>query len=178
MAGHDTVFGDAGDDVIAWNDAVGDTVFGGAGNDHIIGSDAAADISHGGTGDDLIQAFTTTATAATGADQLFGDAGNDVIIGGNASDRIEGGIGSDTLTGNGGADHFVFHALESGQDTIPDFSANQDVIDLLGFGAHFDPLAHLSDSSVGAVLDLGHGNQILFEGVHAADLSASDFVLK
>ncbi|HEY9345501.1 MAG TPA: hypothetical protein VIQ53_09305, partial [Inquilinus sp.] len=164
--------------VIAWNDAVGDTVFGGSGNDRIIGSDTAADISHGGTGDDVVQAFTTTAAAATGADQLFGDDGNDMVIGGNAADRIEGGNGRDILTGNGGADHFVFHALESGQDTITDFSAGQDVIDLLGFGAHFDPLAHLSDSSAGAVLDLGHGDHILFEGVHAADLSASDFVLK
>ena len=120
MAGRDVVRAGAGDDFIAWNDPTGDVVFGGRGNDTILGGNVAADEIHGGAGDDLIRAFATSPEAATASDRMFGDAGDDTVIGGNAADIIEGGRGNDFLTGNDGADVFVFRDNQTGHDTVTD----------------------------------------------------------
>jgi serralysin len=177
MAGRDVVMAGAGDDFIQWNDPTGDVVFGGRGNDTILGGDVAADEIHGGAGDDLIRAFTTSPEAATASDRLFGDAGNDVVIGGNAADIIEGGLGNDTLTGNDGADVFRFRANQTGDDTITDFDPSEDVVELVGFDASFDPLAALSATSQGTELDLGGGNSVLLLGRTVAEFSADDFLI-
>jgi serralysin len=174
MAGRDTVMAGAGDDFIAWNDPTGDVVFGGRGNDTILGGNVAADEIHGGAGDDLIRAFATSPESATASDRLFGDAGDDVVIGGNAADIIEGGRGDDILTGNDGADVFRF-ANQAGDDTITDFDPSEDVVELVGFDASFDPLAALSATSQGTELDLGGGNSVLLLGRTVAEFSADDF---
>jgi Ca2+-binding RTX toxin-like protein len=79
------VFGLAGNDVIALNEANGAlpraNLFGGAGND--------------------------TLTGGSGADQLFGQAGNDTLLGKGGSDLLFGGTENDTLTG-GDADDQAF----------------------------------------------------------------------
>jgi serralysin len=175
MAGRDIVKAGDGDDTIAWNDPTGDVVFGGRGNDTILGGDVAADEIHGGGGDDLIRAFTTSPEAATASDKLFGGKGNDVVIGGNAADTIEGGQGDDFLTGNDGADVFVFRDDQNGADTITDFDPSEDVAQLVGFEASFDPLAALSAQAAGTELDLGGGNSVLFQGRTLAEFSANDF---
>jgi serralysin len=175
MAGRDIVRAGAGDDFIQWNDPTGDVVFGGRGNDTILGGDVAADEIHGGAGDDLIRAFTTSPESATASDRLFGDAGDDVVIGGNAADIIEGGRGNDILTGNDGADVFRFRANQTGDDTITDFDPSEDVVELVGFDASFDPLAALSATSKGTELDLGGGNSVLLLGRTVAEFSADDF---
>ena len=144
MAGRDVVMAGAGDDFIAWNDPTGDVVFGGRGNDTILGGNVAADEIHGGAGDDLIRAFATSPESATASDRLFGDAGDDTVIGGNAADTIEGGRGDDFLTGNDGADVFIFRDNGTGDDIITDFDPSEDVVQLVGFDASFDPLAALS----------------------------------
>jgi serralysin len=177
MAGRDIVMAGAGDDFIAWNDPTGDVVFGGRGNDTILGGDIAADEIHGGAGDDLIRAFSTSPENATAGDRLFGDAGNDVVIGGNAADIIEGGRGNDILTGNDGADVFRFQANQIGNDTITDFDPSEDVVELVGFDASFDPLAALSATSQGTALDLGGGNSVQLLGRTVAEFSADDFLL-
>jgi serralysin len=175
MAGRDIVRAGDGNDTIAWNDPTGDVVFGGRGNDTILGGDVAADEIHGGAGDDLIRAFTTSPEAATASDKLFGGRGNDVVIGGNAADTIEGGRGDDFLTGNDGADVFVFRNDQSGADTVTDFDPSEDVAQLVGFDASFDPLAALSAQAAGTELDLGGGNSVLFQGRTLAEFSADDF---
>jgi serralysin len=177
MAGRDIVRAGAGDDLISWNDLTGDVVFGGRGNDTILGGDAAADEIHGGAGDDLIRAFATSPERATAPDRLFGDAGNDVVIGGNAADIIEGGRGDDILTGNDGADVFRLLANQIGDDTITDFDPSEDVVELVGFDASFDPLAALSATSQGTELDLGGGNSVLLLGRTVGEFSADDFLL-
>jgi serralysin len=178
MAGTDTVFGGAGDDVIAWNDPDGDEVYGDGGNDTIIGGNVAADTIFGGDGDDLIRAFATEAGAATASDQLSGNAGDDVLLGGNAADTIEGGADDDTMGGNGGPDVFVFDAGEStGDDVITDFNRADDTVRLVGFGTGFDPLANLSQAADGTLLDLGDGDGVLFLGRLVAEFAADDFVL-
>ena len=175
MAGRDVVRAGAGDDVIAWNDPTGDVVFGGRGNDTILGGNIAADEIHGGAGDDLIRAFATSPEAATASDRLFGGGGNDVVIGGNAADTIEGGRGDDFLTGNDGADVFIFKDNGTGADVVTDFDPSEDVIQLVGFDASFDPLAALTAQSAGTELDLGDGNSVLFQGRTLAEFSANDF---
>lgn len=176
MAGRDFVRAGAGDDTIAWNDPVGDVVFGGQGNDTILGGNVAADEIHGGNGDDLIRAFATSPEAATASDRLFGDRGNDAVIGGNADDIIDGGRGDDVLTGNDGADTFVFRR-NSGDDLVTDFDPSEDVAQLAGFDADFDPLEALSAQALGTELDLGNGNSVLFLGRTLAEFSANDFLI-
>src|SRR6476620_10865294 len=79
------VFGQAGNDTITLNEAVGAlpaaNLFGGAGND--------------------------TLTGGSGGDQLFGQAGNDTLLGKGGFDFLFGGTDNDTLTG-GDADDQVF----------------------------------------------------------------------
>jgi serralysin len=177
MAGRDVVQGGAGNDFIAWNDPTGDVVFGGRGNDTILGGNVAADEIHGGAGDDLIRAFATSPEDATASDRLFGDGGDDVVIGGNAADTIEGGRGNDSLTGNDGADVFVFRDNQTGDDIVTDFDPSEDVVQLVGFDPSFDPLAALTAQSGGTELDLGGGNTVLFQGRTLAEFSANDFQL-
>jgi Ca2+-binding RTX toxin-like protein len=207
MAGQDLVIAGAGDDDIQWNDPIGDTGWGEDGNDTIVGGDIAADTIFGGDGDDLIRAFTTSPENATAADSLVGGDGNDVVIGGNAADTIEGGDGLlDILTGNDGADAFIFRAsdletdgtggddglvggpvgaavlpfgldLPFSLDVITDFDPSEDVVQLVGFEEGFNPLDELSATPFGAVLDLGENNYILFLGRVAGEFSANDFVV-
>ncbi|MDP3261459.1 MAG: calcium-binding protein [Tabrizicola sp.] len=68
---NDTMFGDAGDNLIN----------GMAGNDSLVGW-AGADLLYGGAGNDTLR----------------GSLGDDVLIGGSGADRIEGGAGRDTAS--------------------------------------------------------------------------------
>jgi Ca2+-binding RTX toxin-like protein len=179
MAGSDFVLAGDGDDFIAWNDPTGDLVFGNRGNDTIIGGDVAADTIFGGSGDDIIRAFATNASASTASDIIIGGDGRDVIQGSDAVDTIDGGAGDDFLTGNRGADAFVYLAVEGnlGNDIITDFETNGDVVQLVGFGAGFDPLASLTDGDLGAVLDLGNDSSIVFLGRRAVEFNEGSFLL-
>jgi Ca2+-binding RTX toxin-like protein len=177
MAGSDTVEAGAGNDLVAWNDPTGDLVFGGRGHDTLRGGDVAADTIHGGSGDDLIRAVANQELATHAADLLFGDKGDDAVLGGNANDTIEGGEGDDVLSGFGGADTFVFRFDAPGNDTINDFDTTADVVQLIGFDAGFDPLANLSETSSGTVLDLGEAGEVLFFGRLANEFSAGSFIL-
>ncbi len=88
--------------------------------------------------------------------------------------------GDDTLTGSAAADTFVF-SQPIGADTIHAFDTADDVVDLIGydqFSSFADIIAHVSDNASGdAVLDLGSGQSITFNGVHAADLVSDNFEL-
>ena len=80
-------------------------------------------------GDDLL-------VGGADKDLLSGLAGNDVIYGGAGNDTLVGGAGADLLTGGAGRDVFKFTALSelglgnSARDTIADFKAAEDKIDL------------------------------------------------
>lgn len=101
-----------------------DTIFGGSGADTISGGQGA-DVIGGGSG---------------GADSITGGAGNDTIDGGNGADTIDGGAGNDSIalgTTDGAADKVVFAATAAlnGSDTITQFEAGTDDIDLSAFGS-------------------------------------------
>lgn len=112
------VFGQAGDDTIALNEANGALpsahLFGGTGNDTLIGG-SSADMLFGQAGNDTLRgqggndllfggAGNDIMDGGTGDDQLFGEAGNDRMIWnpGGGTDLFEGGDGTDTAEVNGG----------------------------------------------------------------------------
>ncbi|MDO4908018.1 hypothetical protein [Neisseria sp.] len=79
--------------------------------------------------------------AAQGVAVIEGTAGNDVIVGTRGDDVIWGGLGSDTIIGGQGRDTFVFKAedVKSGAvDTLIDFNAYEDRLDLTGMRPLFD----------------------------------------
>ncbi len=126
--GHDTLYGGAGADTLAGGEGT-DLLYGGAGNDSQAGG-AANDRLYGDAGNDVLN-------GDAGNDRLFGGNGKDTLNGGGGSDTLRGGAGADVLTGGAGADSFVYAARnETGRgaqaDTITDFKAGQDRLDLSG----------------------------------------------
>ena len=62
---------------------------------------------------------------------LVGGTGNDRLVGGPGNDILIGGRGNDTLRGNGGSDLFIISGVNSGNETIEDFSTNNgDALDI------------------------------------------------
>ena len=87
--------------------------------------------------------------------------------------------GNDTLTGAGGNNEYVF-AQPIGNDTIYNFNAATDKIDLIGFAniAGFNDIkGNIADDGHGdTVITIGAGETITLQGVSAASLTAADFV--
>jgi Ca2+-binding RTX toxin-like protein len=136
--------------------AFDDTISGGLWRDYLVG----------GQGADRL-------TGRGGDDFLSGDDGDDVLKGGEGNDALLGGAGSDSLRGGAGSDRFTFLEI-AGADRIEDFEVGLDTI-------YIDDAtyADVEFSTVGndTLLSIdGQSNTILLVGVHAADLSVSDFV--
>ena len=158
--------------------ANGATVLGSVKSDILWGT-AADERIEGGNGDD-------TANGAGGADELNGGNGNDKLFGGagidqlsgeNGSDTLDGGTGDDLLTGGNGPDRFVF-GLGFGNDTVTDFKAQNDIIQLDhnlvgGFG---DLMSHASQVGSSVVIALDAAHSITLQGVNLSSLSSGDFV--
>ena len=82
----------------------------------------------------------------------------------------------DHLTASSAADTLVF-AQPIAHDTVHNFDAAADKIDLIGFGvSQFSQLAIADDANGNAVVTLASGSAITLLGVHAADLGASNFL--
>ena len=93
-------------------------------------------------------------TGNSADNRLAGGAGNDDLKGGGGNDTLISGLGNDTLTGGQGADTFKFNdyrdsgttnialagggysTIQHGLDTIMDFFAGEDRIDLSGIDAN------------------------------------------
>ncbi|WP_294389700.1 calcium-binding protein [uncultured Sphingomonas sp.] len=144
-AGNDYVQGNAGNDIIN-GEAGNDRLYGGQGNDVIDGG-AGADYLQGNRGTDSLTGGLGDDTVRGGADNdtLVGSEGNDMLFGDAGNDSLTGGAGFDTLSGGAGNDIFVFAVDDAASsnlnaapgsanfglvDTIADFAANADTIDL------------------------------------------------
>lgn len=164
-AGADTVFGGFGRD----------TIQGSGGNDELHG-DWDEDLINGGAGDDRVfggDQFDTI-NAGTGNDTVCGGNGRDVIDLGTGDDRYidtpqEGSLGEDTITGNAGADAFLFGDVISA-DIITDFEPGTDVLafstGLVGGLGPQDILdGNGSLTAQGVLISGGSGRSILLEGL-------------
>ncbi len=98
--------------------------------------------------------------------------------GGDGDDTLEGTSRDETFTGGGGADTFVFDE-ENGDDTITDFTADTDKIDLsafTGITSLDDLLYWKSGGDTLIYLRLDGGGTIRLEGVSPDELDADDFI--
>ena len=113
-----------------------------------------------------------TLNGGGGADIIDGGAGNDTLIGGGGNDRLTGGTGNDVFSGGTGSDVFVF-ALDSGTDTIADFTHKQDKISISGVA----DMSGLVITQVGADTDISFGtSHVILTAVTASSMIASDFL--
>ncbi len=142
---------------------------GNGGSDTILGG-TGADVVLGGSGNDNL-------SGNSGNDTLNGGSGRDKVSGGAGDDVIGGGQGDDNLTGGGGSDTFVF-APGGGDDTIHDFQAGRDLIDVSALGIEsFRALkALIDDHGAAVVIDFGPGTSVTLEGIGVGHLGASDFL--
>jgi Ca2+-binding RTX toxin-like protein len=129
-----------------------------------------------------LDASGPSATSVIGpqfGDQLIVDPGSNRLDGQGDNDRLVGSAGDDLLTGGAARDSFVF-APNFGNDRITDFRGGPGVdliiLDGLGLGRSSEFSESTTDTSEGALLDLGSNGSILFEGVAEADLVADNFV--
>ena len=147
-----------------------DRVFGGEGDDFMEGGDGSDDL-YGEEGDDSLD-------GGTGHDRLFGGEGDDMLDGGAGDDLLVGAEGDDVLKGGAGADVFVF-GVACGLDTVADFAAGEDRIDLSGLAGitGFGDL-QIQTYATTTVIDLtNYGcGMVRLEDTLADDLDASDFV--
>lgn len=98
-------------------------------------------------------------------------------VGGSGDDFLIGNEGDNELTGNAGADTFVLTEGAGGNDTLTDFEAGIDQVDV----TEIRPLYTRADLSVdedasGTTLFYG-ADSLFFEGVALTELSRSDFIL-
>src|SRR5207248_11686504 len=112
-AANDTIFGEAGNDII--NGGIGndlllggdgnDTIDGALGNDHIYGQ-AGNDTIIGGFGNNIL-------VGGDGNDKIVARFGRNIIIGGNGADKLYGNAGDDILVGGSTAHDENDAALQS-----------------------------------------------------------------
>jgi Ca2+-binding RTX toxin-like protein len=148
VSGTDHVFGEAGNDTIAYTfsdddqflygdgkvAAAGDgrdEVYGGRGNDLIVGG-GAKDKLFGNGGHDTIFGDFEDGTG-NGNDEIEAGSGNDNVFGGAGNDHIWGDTGQDTLRGGSGGDFFHYNKGDSNlswtaADLIVDFKSGTDKI--------------------------------------------------
>ncbi|MEH2126822.1 beta strand repeat-containing protein [Nostoc sp.] len=141
--------------------AYDDNIVGNSGNDTLSGQYSGKDTIDGGKGDDLLSvnytstfkamtstfnATTNTGSITTGINSvsyknierlnILGTDANDNIVGSNGNDTLCGGYfgGNDTLTGGNGTDTFTVYNYTKGVDTIYDFNATNELIQLSAYG--------------------------------------------
>ena len=133
---NDSIYGDAGNNVLDGGNGGTDLIDGGGGSDTVsyassnlgVVIDLGGQITWDGVANDTLSSIEN-AIGSSNNDSIYGDAGNNVL---------DGGAGIDFLTGSGGNDTFVFHRGEAGGDTIADFAGNDaaagDQLQFSGYG--------------------------------------------
>jgi Ca2+-binding RTX toxin-like protein len=184
----------AGDDVLdARKGTIDGTVAGGVGDDtYTVGKHHFTIIENAGEGNgdrvnsssdfklpdnvETLELFGRGDFDGSGNDEantIFGNDHDNVLRGKGGDDGLVGGLGNDILIGGEGFDYFYFVDHRYGVDHIADFEDGVDRISLDGIDsqAAFDAL-DIHDSKASAVIELGHGDRIILDGVKA-DRSAS-----
>ncbi len=170
--------GGGGDDVLNGGAGI-DRMYGGSGDDtYFVGTWKDEVSERGGNGTDTINAYVSYRTVSgveilnlAGDKEInaYGTSEDNIIIGNKSSNRIEGGGGTDILTGDAGADNFVYIG---GQTIITDYSeADFDVVSV-------DPSLLRDESMMSfgalvegdAVYDFGGGNTLVLQNQATLDL--------
>jgi Ca2+-binding RTX toxin-like protein len=180
--GNDTLNGGDGNDFLSGNTG-NDILNGGADHDiaSFTGEPPTATIGDANIGY-VFQAgasageYTSHATPGgavidtmTGIEEIWGTNHNDTFIGGYWNEVFDARLGDDTLTGNDGADTFVFGHLD-GLDEVTDFDPSEgDRIDLSVSVLDWEDL----DTNENGVLDDGDDFVTVSGGTTAIDLGAA-----
>ncbi|MEH2178104.1 beta strand repeat-containing protein [Nostoc sp.] len=160
--GNNTLNGGAGNDRLNAGGSKGNNLlFGGDGNDELdISGSSASDYEssssgnntlNGGAGDDSLRAdYSTGDNLLFGGDgndtfTVYGASGKNILTGGDGNDTftaygasgkniLTGGDGNDSFYGGTGTDTFVFNSYNEGVDTIYDFNATNELIQVSTYG--------------------------------------------
>jgi Ca2+-binding RTX toxin-like protein len=198
----DILVGGDGNDVLHGDSSLGDydRMDGGAGDDSFYvdtGDDLTFEAANGGTDtvyanvaganngvylyanvENLVLLGTTTFGVGNElANHLTGNASGNYLLGGAGDDVLNGKAGNDVLFGQAGADTFIFEH-GAGGDVVGDFAAGTDKIDLTAIGYTWQQVQNsLHENGGNTAIDLGGGDLVVLNGVTAAQLQASDFIL-
>ncbi len=155
-AGSDVLFGRDGDDLLIGGTAASggyNQLFGGNGSDTASYADETASVTASLTGKwayvggvgfgDVRDIFNSVEnlTGGSSADVLVGDGFDNIHAGGTGADQLYGGSGADTFVYAGYADSNVV----GGYDTVADFVAGTDKIDLRALGTNSSRVIITSD---------------------------------
>lgn len=174
-AGKDVIHGGNGHDTIEAGED-NDWVEGGAGNDAMQG-EGGDDTLFGGLGNDIVEANAGNDFAFGGAgnDRVAGHDGNDTVLGGTDAGRagfiggqITGVVIGDTVSGDGGADKFIWQKGD-GVDLLLDFKPSEG--DTLTIYGHAAPVA-VQRVDGRAVIHLGPDSAIVMNDFYPTDGSA------
>jgi Ca2+-binding RTX toxin-like protein len=107
------------------------TINGSSSNDSLIGT-SNRDVIEGEAGDDILLGLQ-------GDDELRGNSDNDILYGGKGADILGGGGGNNVLVGGAGNDIFSI-GLRMDNNTILDFTNNEDRLSLFFSRLTFDEI--------------------------------------
>ena len=144
----------------------------GSSHNDILAGDRRDNVIDGGAGDD-----TLYGGPGGGDDEMTGGTGNDRLFGGQGADTLDGGPGDDTLAGGPGTDVFVFDPGD-GVDTVTDFSAGTDKLNLTAFDIDSVNDITMTTGDDGVTIDLsdiGGGSILLADLTDIPD--AGDFLV-
>ena len=122
---------------------------------------------------------TDTITGTSNGDYLEAGLGNDVMFGGNGDDTIQFGSGNQTATGGAGTDRFRVGQV---QGVVTDFVIGTDKVDfsktdISNMGRVRDLLSQGVNGATLSADDGGVHYEMVLQGIAAASLSDSDFLL-
>jgi Ca2+-binding RTX toxin-like protein len=174
-SGDDRVYGDNGNDIVKGGTG-NDKVYGGSGNDKVYGEDGA-DTVYGGSGNDRVSggADNDRLYGDSGNDKLFGGTGDDILIGGSGNDTLVGDKGSNTFIGGSGNDTFDIAGQTGEIDTIRDFRAGDDIIDLSDTSANSLRDLKFTADQDGTIVTVKGGVTIKLVGYDPDDIDGSFF---
>ena len=176
FAGNNDVQGNGGDDVLVSGTGA-DRLDGGSGMDTVSYNRSAEGVTVN-LREGIVEGGDAEGDVIVDVENIEGSDHDDMLVGNNEANRLYGSFGNNTLEGGAGADRFIFDFI-SNNETILDFTDNEDLIDLTVFWniSGFDDLTITSDSD-GVTIDLRayRGGTILLEDFDIANLDASDFI--